>query len=425
MTYAETLSFLYNSTPVFEHIGASAYKPGLATTLSLAEHFGNPHRQFAAVHVAGTNGKGSVSHSIAATLQTAGYKVGLYTSPHLVDFRERMRVNGEQVSENFVINFVEDFRKWNEGNTEKMFPSFFELTTIMAFKYFAEQKVDVAVVEVGLGGRLDSTNIITPVLSVITNISYDHQQFLGNTLAEIASEKAGIIKSDVPVVIGERTAETAEVFRNKAQALSSPLYFADEFTSNAECVFELKGSYQTKNLQTILCALHHLAKHFSISEEAKLYALSHVTELTCLQGRWQKLQEKPVVICDTGHNVAAWEYLSSQIASQECDTLRIVFGMVDDKDIDSVLTLLKHTSATAKAKHVAFYFTQASTHRAIAAETVRQKALEHNIEGQCFTTVAEAYSKALDDSSPADFVFAGGSSYVVADLLSFVKSKQG
>lgn len=412
MTYSETLDYLYHSTPVFEHVGASAYKPGLETTLSLAAHWGNPHERFQSVHVAGTNGKGSVAHSIAAILQTAGYKVGLYTSPHLVDFRERIRINGEPVSESFVTGFVKEFIQWNASLADKLSPSFFELTTIMAFSYFAQEQVDVAVVEVGLGGRLDSTNIITPILSVITNISYDHQQLLGDTLTQIASEKAGIIKPCVPVVIGERTSETAEVFTNKASELSAPLFFADEFTPDSEYEFELKGAYQERNLRTILCAINNVPLHIDDKEKVIREALTNVCGLTGLKGRWQTLQEKPRVVCDTGHNVAAWEYLSRQIAEQECDTLRIVFGMVDDKDISSVMELLPQNAE--------YYFTQATTHRALPSETILKIGREHHLRGRKFNTVSEAYTQALADSTGKDFIFIGGSSYIVADLLTFL-----
>ena len=412
MTYSETLDYLYHATPVFEHTGASAYKPGLETTLALSHHWDNPHLKFMSIHVAGSNGKGSVAHSIAAILQTAGYKVGLFTSPHLVDFRERIRINGEPVSESFVTGFVKEFIGWNASLADKHSPSFFELTTIMAFSHFAQEKVDVAVVEVGLGGRLDSTNIITPILSVITNISYDHQQLLGNTLTQIASEKAGIIKPCVPVVIGERLDETAEVFTNKASEVSAPLYFADDFTPDSEYEFELKGYYQERNLRTILCAINNVPLHIDDKEKVIREALTNVCELTGLKGRWQTLQEKPRVVCDTGHNVAAWEYLSRQIAEQECDTLRIVFGMVDDKDISSVMELLPQNAE--------YYFTQATTHRALPSETILKIGREHHLRGRKFNTVSEAYTQALADSTGKDFIFIGGSSYIVADLLTFL-----
>ena len=419
MTYPEAIDYLYNVTPVFEHVGASAYKPGLLTTETLDQHYGHPHRAYKTIHVAGTNGKGSCSHALASILQEAGYRVGLYTSPHLVDFRERIRVNGQPASQEFVVDFVEDFIRWNtsRGADEVLHPSFFELTTAMAFKHFADEAVDIAVVEVGLGGRLDCTNIITPILSVITNISFDHTQFLGNTLSEIAAEKAGIIKPHVPVVIGETVEETRKVFEDKALEMSAPIVFAEEFQEPSPLPdFELKGSYQQLNLRTILCAAHQLCQMGILPTESEAegwgQALMHVTRNTGLMGRWQTLQEHPLVICDTGHNVGGWQYLAPQIKSQSCRQLRMVFGMVDDKDIDTVLAMLPQTAV--------YYFTQADNHRAIPAEIVAQKALAHGLHGQPFTTVPDAYRQALADADADDFIFVGGSSYIVADLLSSI-----
>ena len=405
MTYEETVEYLFHVTPVFEKTGASAYKEGLSNTHALDEHFGHPHRQFKTIHVAGTNGKGSCSHTLAAILQSAGYKVGLYTSPHLVDFRERIRINGQCISKEYVVDFVEQERSF----FEPLHPSFFELTTAMAFKYFAEQAVDIAVIEVGLGGRLDCTNIITPVLSIITNISFDHTQFLGNTLAKIAGEKAGIIKKNVPVVIGETTPETLPVFQKKAAAKSAPLHLAEAFEVAHDYDFELKGLYQQKNKQTILCAVNSLKDVFTIPEEAIKKGMAHVCELTGLTGRWQTLQTRPLVICDTGHNVGGWQYLAEQIKAQTCKTLRIVFGMVDDKDINTVMQLLP--------KQAVYYFTQASSHRAIPVHKVQEIAKAHQLEGMTFSNVKDAYQQALSDAHPEDFIFVGGSSYLVADLL--------
>ncbi len=405
MTYEETVEYLFHVTPVFEKTGASAYKEGLSNTHALDEHFGHPHRQFKTIHVAGTNGKGSCSHTLAAILQSAGYKVGLYTSPHLVDFRERIRINGQCISKEYVVDFVEQERSF----FEPLHPSFFELTTAMAFKYFAEQAVDIAVIEVGLGGRLDCTNIITPVLSIITNISFDHTQFLGNTLAKIAGEKAGIIKKNVPVVIGETTPETLPVFQKKAAAKSAPLHLADAFEVAHDYDFELKGLYQQKNKQTILCAVNCLKDVFTIPEEAIKIGMAHVCELTGLTGRWQTLQTRPLVICDTGHNVGGWQYLAEQIKAQTCKTLRIVFGMVDDKDINTVMQLLP--------KQAVYYFTQASSHRAIPVHKVQEIGKAHQLEGTTFSNVKDAYQQALSDAHPDDFIFVGGSSYLVADLL--------
>ncbi|MBQ9636999.1 MAG: bifunctional folylpolyglutamate synthase/dihydrofolate synthase [Prevotella sp.] len=437
MNYDETIAYLYQATPVFEHQGASAYKPGLQTTEALDAHYGHPHRHYPTIHVAGTNGKGSCSHSLASILQEAGLRVGLYTSPHLVDFRERIRVNGECIPEQRVIDFVEDFISWNQDSASeasssaprhaKLFPSFFELTTALAFKYFEEAQVDVAVIEVGLGGRLDCTNIITPILSVITNISFDHTQFLGHTLEQIAGEKAGIIKHGVPVVIGETTPETRPVFEQKARKMQAPIYFAEEFSAPDPLPdFELRGSYQQRNLHTILCAISLLSRKTietidtieainaiaTIDENAIARGLARVSENTGLMGRWQTLQERPRVVCDTGHNVAGWQYLAPQIEAQPCRQLRIVFGMVDDKDLDAVLQLMP--------RNATYYFTQADNHRAIPAKTVAQKAAEHQLSGQAYTVVADAYRQALADAHPDDFIFIGGSSYVVADLLTFL-----
>ena len=408
MTYKETIEYLYNSTPVFEHVGASAYKPGLQTTEILDAHYGHPHKNFKTIHIAGTNGKGSVSHSLASILQEAGYKVGLYTSPHLIDFRERIRVNGIPVSEEYVIRFVEDFKHLNSKRIHPLSPSFFELTTALAFKYFAEEKIDIAVIEVGLGGRLDCTNIITPILSVITNISFDHTQFLGNTLAQIASEKAGIIKHQVPVVIGETTKETRPVFENKAKEMDAPIFFAEEM-DRSECdqyEFELKGSYQKKNLRTILCATKRLP---FIHPEHIQKGLTNVCKNTGLMGRWQTLSTNPLIICDTGHNVGGWKYLAPQISSVPCDRLHIVFGMVDDKDIRNVLSMLP--------KNAVYYFTQANNHRAIPAQQVGELAKEYGLSGNTYPTVAQAYEEAKSSASEKDFIFIGGSSYIVADLL--------
>lgn len=417
MNYQETTEYLFNSTPVFEKIGAKAYKPGLQTTFALDDHFGHPHQKYKTIHIAGTNGKGSSSHTLAAILQSQGYKVGLYTSPHLVDFRERIRVNGECVPEQYVIDFVEE----NRAFFEPLHPSFFELTTAMALKYFAEQKVDYAVIEVGLGGRLDCTNIITPILSIITNISFDHTQFLGNTLAEIAGEKAGIIKPGVPVVIGEYLPETRPVFENKAKAENAPILFAQDFDADhresgetCDVDMELKGSYQERNKKTILTALHILRQKLAISDEAIREGFAHVCELTGLRGRWEKLNDAPLTICDTGHNLAGWNYLAPQINSVKAKTKHIVFGMVDDKDVVHVLQLLKEKLEN----RVKYYWTQPSTKRAIPVEKLSELALKLGLHGETYHSVKEAYNAALKNAEKDGFVFVGGSSYVVADLLS-------
>lgn len=427
MNYQETLNYLYNSTPVFEHVGAVAYKEGLQNTLALDKHFNHPHTNFKTIHIAGTNGKGSCSHSLASILQEAGYKVGLYTSPHLVDFRERIRVNGQCISKERVVKFVKDERKF----FEPLHPSFFELTTALAFKYFDEQKVDIAIIEVGLGGRLDCTNIISPILSIITNISFDHTQFLGDTLAKIAAEKAGIIKKGVPVIIGEANEETRPVFQSKANEVNSVIVFAEDnaivtssspmadggrrynLSNNSTLIGELSGDYQERNMNTILCACNIL-KQMNIIKNDDVIAkgLTNICKNTGLLGRWQTIQNNPTVVCDTGHNVGGWNYLAPQIKRQQCNQLRIVFGMVDDKDINSVMFLLP--------KNAIYYWTQAESKRAIKAERVSEIANKHDLRGEIFDNVEVAYTKALQDSNKDDFVFVGGSSYIVADLLTFL-----
>lgn len=425
MTYQECVEYLFNSTPVFEHVGASAYKAGLENTLALDEHFGHPHTSYRTIHIAGTNGKGSCSHTIAAILQQAGYRVGLYTSPHLVDFRERIRVNGIPISEQRVIDFVEKERHF----FEPLHPSFFELTTALAFLYFQEQKVDIAVVEVGLGGRLDCTNIIRPELSIITNISFDHTQFLGNTLAKIAGEKAGIIKPHTPVVVGETCAETRPVFEAKAKAESAPITFAEdqpEVISSEPCLDaqggrnyvthnfgsfhgELGGDYQTKNTNTILCALRELHDP-NVTSDTIHKGFATVSETTGLTGRWQIINRHPLVICDTGHNVGGWQYLAPQIKSMPCKQLRMVFGMVDDKDISSVMTLLP--------KNAIYYWAQATSQRAIPSSKVKDLGYQHHLKGEDYGSVDNAFRHAMADASVDDFIFVGGSSYIVADFLS-------
>lgn len=431
MDYQQTVEYLFNSTPVFEKVGATAYKEGLYNTHELDRHFGHPHTKFKTIHVAGTNGKGSCSHTLAAILQAEGYRVGLYTSPHLVDFRERIRVNGKCISEQYVVDFVEQER----GFFEPLHPSFFELTTALAFKYFAECEVDIAVIEVGLGGRLDCTNIITPVLSVITNISFDHTQFLGDTLAKIAGEKAGIIKPGVAVVVGETTPETRPVFEHKAIEVGAPATFAEDTpeilqakpaddggidyltASMGELHGELGGAYQAKNANTVLHAVAELRRMGIVRhDEAIRKGFADVCESTGLMGRWQTLRHKPHVVCDTGHNVGGWEYLAPQIKDQKCRCTRIVFGMVDDKDIDHVMEMLPKTAT--------YYFTQATTHRAIPAERVANDGHSHKLEGKAYGSVYEAYRAAMADATEDDFVFVGGSSYVVADLLAALQKEK-
>lgn len=424
MTYQETTEYLFNSAPLFQHVGGDAYKEGLGNTHLLDEHFGHPHTKYRTIHVAGTNGKGSCSHTLAAILQSAGYKVGLYTSPHLVDFRERIRVNGEMVSEEYVIRFVEEHRAF----FEPLHPSFFELATAMAFNYFAESHVDVAVIEVGLGGRLDCTNIITPDLSIITNISPDHTQFLGNTLAQIAGEKAGIIKEGIPVVIGETTEETRPVFVNKANETNSPIILSDELnlvknsvsTNNGGRIYnttlyknlegELGGLCQEKNTNTLLAATEELKKiGYRLTEENIRHGFAHVCQLTGLMGRWQKLHEHPTLICDTGHNTGGIAYIVEQLKAQAYDRLHIVMGMVNDKDVSGVLAMMP--------KEATYYFTRASVKRALDEEELQALAARFNLHGNTYPTVAEASQAALGNAKENDLIFVGGSSFIVADLL--------
>lgn len=433
MTYDETIQYLFNSAPLFQHVGGAAYKEGLSTTHILDAHFNHPHNQYKTIHIAGTNGKGSCAHTIAAILQHTGLKVGLYTSPHLVDFRERIRINGEMMPQQYVIDFVEKERSF----FEPLHPSFFELTTALAFKYFAEQHVDVAVIEVGLGGRLDCTNIISPILSVITNISFDHTQFLGNTLAQIASEKAGIIKHKVPVIIGECNAETRSVFEHKAHEVEAPILFAEdnkevlssEFSdlyghklrhyttrSFGDIYGELTGECQIKNANTILCALHSLSKRFSVTHEDITYAFEHVCEMTGLRGRWQILQEHPTIICDTGHNTGGWQYLAHQLAqiATSGNKLHIVFGMASDKDIERVMSTLPHEAC--------YYWTKASVKRATSEQTIANIATKYDLNGKTYSNVAEAYEAAVNNASTNDYIYVGGSSFIVADLLRYKRT---
>src|SRR5574344_333200 len=427
MNYEEAVNYLFTSAPLFQQIGSGAYKEGLSTTHILDEHFNHPHKRFQSIHIAGTNGKGSCSHTIAAILQDAGYKVGLYTSPHLVDFRERIRVNGKPVSQKYVIDFIENERAF----FEPLHPSFFELTTAMTFKYFAEQNIDIAVVEVGLGGRLDCTNIITPLISIITNISFDHTQFLGDTLGKIAGEKAGIIKPNIPGVIGETTAETYPVFENKATDNNAEIFWAEkekEFASSqqttdggrlyqtknfGELKGELGGLCQEKNTNTILCALKHL-KGLSFSRDNVYKGFSHVCELTGLMGRWQTIQNDPKVVCDTGHNVGGWTYLSEQLKKVKCKDLHIIIGMVNDKDINGVMSMMP--------KNAIYYFTKANVKRARDEKEVMEIAKKFNLKGICFPSVKTAYKTALSKAGKDDFIFVGGSSFIVADLLTYLET---
>lgn len=429
MNYDEVVAFLYSRLPMFTRDGASAFKKDLTNTLRLCEALGNPHKQFRSIHIAGTNGKGSTSHMLAAILQAAGYKTGLYTSPHLLDFRERIRVNGEMVSQQAVVDFVHG----NLPLIEIVEPSFFEVTVAMAFDYFAKEGVDIAVVETGLGGRLDSTNVITPLLSVITNIGYDHTNMLGNTLQEIANEKAGIIKPKVPVVIGEWQPEVAGVFERIATEKGSDLFFASQLWTSSnrkkdstylfldmkhrhqeeilELRMDLTGSYQAKNVATVLCAVDSLKDTGIVVKASDItYALQHVQRFTGLMGRWQTLSTAPLVVCDTGHNADGWREILANISATPYRLLHVVVGMMRDKDLDSILPLLP--------KDAIYYFCQVDMPRALPATALRLQAKRSGLVGKSFAKVSEAIRTAKQEADASDLIFIGGSTFVVAEALS-------
>jgi len=418
---------------MFQRIGPAAYKNTLGNTSRLDEMYGHPHQYFKTVHIAGTNGKGSVSHTIASVLQQAGYKVGLYTSPHLVSFRERIRVNGEMISESDVTSFLNNFLKKKESETLQ--PSFFEMTVAMAFDYFRNCKVDIAVIEVGLGGRLDSTNIITPEISVITNISFDHTALLGNTIVKIAGEKAGIIKKGIPVVISESNDEYNSVFNKKAEEMNSPVFYADKeyrvdhslliadegkqlfyFNKTGKLDFpalksDLMGDYQKKNIAAVLKTLELLRdKGWNISKRNIEDGIERVKQNTGLRGRWDILQYNPMIICDTGHNVAGLTWVARQLKEMKYNKLHFILGMVSDKDLKGVLKLLP--------KDAVYYFTRASIPRARRVEELAEMAKESGLHGKSFDTVKKAAASAINESGKDDVIFIGGSSYVVADYLS-------
>lgn len=448
MTYQQTIDYLYASQPAFHLVGAKAYKPGLQNTLLLMQHLDNPHLQLRTIHVAGTNGKGSTSHLIAAALQAQGYKVGLFTSPHLVDFRERIRISGEMIPQETVVNFVED----NRAFLDELQPSFFETTMALAFSYFAQQQVDIAVVEVGLGGRLDSTNILSPLLSVITNIGIDHTDFLGTTLAQIAEEKAGIIKPNTPCVIGETHPETQDVFLSHARAnlillsgletTDCRLWFADQcgymrkrrLKEAPEC--QLKGIYQDKNQQTAFVALQVLRNYCGVelSREAIAQGFAQVCTLTGLRGRWEILSNNPLTVCDTGHNGHGIKHVAEQLLhllaqqrqSHPHARLHIVFGMVNDKDVDTVLNYLPEEAV--------YYFTQPSTPRALPAEELLSRWLnlhpsshstllsnvrtnDLHSSAHCYLSLSQALHEAREQASADDIIFIGGSNYIVGEAL--------
>ena len=431
MNYAQTLEYLFTQLPMFSRVGAAAYKPDLTNTIKLCEALGNPQQKFKSIHVAGTNGKGSTSHMLASILQTAGFKTGLYTSPHLVDFRERIKIDGVYCSKEFVVEFTEKIKPL----IATIQPSFFEITVAMAFSYFAEQKVDIAVIEVGLGGRLDSTNIITPEVSIITNIGLDHTQFLGDTIPQIAGEKAGIIKKDVPCIVSEYTEETKPVF--DAAAIHTSLAYGSELFTILDIKYthdylgvqvlnkktedvqtyqlDLNGSYQAKNVQGVLGAIGILqTKGWPISNQHIHDGLSHVKKNTGLYGRWQMIGTNPTTVVDVAHNVAGIQTLLSQIKLVNHQQLHIVFGMVKDKDIDSVLALLP-TQAT-------YYFTQAQIERAIDANELQQKAGQHGLTGNVFAHVNEAISAAQKQAQVTDLIVVCGSVFLVGEIEGIIPS---
>ncbi|RZJ91339.1 MAG: bifunctional folylpolyglutamate synthase/dihydrofolate synthase [Chryseobacterium sp.] len=429
MNYQQTLDYLYSKLPMFTRVGASAFKKDLTNTIIFCEALDNPQQKFKTIHVAGTNGKGSTSHMLAAILQAQGYKTGLYTSPHLKDFRERIRINGKMISKSEVISFVKN----QEKLIDEVEPSFFEVTVAMAFDHFAKHQVDIAIIEVGLGGRLDSTNIIQPELSVITNISMDHTNMLGNTLEEIAGEKAGIIKKNTPVVIGEIQAKSAPVFIAKAKEMNAPILFADAILTaqnfkirNAKLslavyqddqikyenlICDLTGTYQHKNILTVLqsIAVLNTTKTFQVSNDSIYAGLKQVKKLTGLQGRWQTLSKNPLVICDTGHNEAGIAEVIKNIAQTPFEKLHIVFGMVKDKDISKVLSMMP--------KNATYYFCKPDLERALDANELKNQAKAFKLYGKSYPSVVDAKENAMKSAKENDLIFIGGSTFVVAEAI--------
>ncbi len=431
LNYKETLEYLFTRLPMFQRSGPAAYKNNLDNTNKLDELYHHPHRNFKTIHVAGTNGKGSVSHMLSSVLQAAGYKTGLYTSPHLKDFRERIRINGKMIPEQKVVDWVNNYRTNNE--MWKIEPSFFELTVALAFDYFSQEKVDIAVIEVGLGGRLDSTNILRPELSIITNIGLDHTNLLGNTLEEIAVEKAGIIKENIPVVIGTTQNETATVFMETANKKQAPIYFADRelkvkyalvdidrkqvlaIEKNKKSVFpelklDLAGEYQHQNIPAVLKSVEILSeKGIKIADTAVYEGLSNVVENTGLQGRWQVIGNNPLVICDTGHNADGIQAVVSQIKNTAYKNLHFIFGTVGDKNPDKVLALLP--------KNAKYYFVKAGIERAMDAQKLAARAHDYDLKGAVYESVTKALSVAKERAEKNDLIFVGGSTFVVAEAL--------
>jgi dihydrofolate synthase/folylpolyglutamate synthase len=429
MDYPQTLEFLFSQLPAYHRIGKAAYKNSLYNTLALDDHLGHPHLKYPTIHIAGTNGKGSVSHMIASVMQEAGYRTGLYTSPHLKDFRERIKVNGEMIGENDVTSFVSD----NKDIIESLKPSFFEMTVAMAFEHFSKSNVDVAVIEVGLGGRLDSTNVIRPLLSVITNIGHDHMDMLGNTLGKIAAEKAGIIKENIPVVISETQPETKEIFISKAAGSGSSISFAEErFLCRleeidgingerryqitdlaAKKIFEgttsLGGDYQSRNIQAVFSVFDTLKESFKFSDKNIIDGIRNVVKNTELKGRWQILGLDPLTVCDTGHNKEGLEYVINQIRRIPKSGLHIIIGFVSDKDLNSVLPLFPNDAT--------YYFTKASVPRALNENNLKSEASKYGLEGNSYADVRTALQSARENASGSDMIFIGGSTFVVAEVI--------
>jgi dihydrofolate synthase/folylpolyglutamate synthase len=446
--YQEILDYLYSQLPMYQRVGPAAHKPDLSNTIAICNLLKNPHNNFKSIHVAGTNGKGSVSHFTASVLQETGLKVGLYTSPHLKDFRERIRINGEMISEKYVIDFAEQYK----NDFEEIKPSFFEMTVGMAFKYFSDEKVDIAVLETGLGGRLDSTNVIDPLLSIITNIGYDHMQFLGDTLVEIAAEKAGIIKSGRPVVIGETQVEVREVFIAKASETGSDIFFSDEFfkcerqkakgrsqksegrrqkgsfCENQRVICEnlreiskeprrgvtfrcpLLGDYQTKNIQTTICAIHVLNEiGYKIETDNLINGIENIVTNTGIQGRWEILSEEPLTICDIGHNKDGIAVVVDQIKNTPHKNLHFVFGVVEDKNLSEILEILPFDAI--------YYFCKANIPRGMDAGKLAVAAAAAGFKGKAYSSVSDAFYAAKLNADPNDMVFVGGSTFVVAEVV--------
>lgn len=429
MNYSDTLEFLYSSLPMYQRIGQAAYRSDLETTLRLDKHLGCPHRHYKTIHIAGTNGKGSVSHMLASILQSAGYKTGLYTSPHYIDYRERIRLNGKKIGKQYVIDFVRD----NTEIIKELKPSFFEMTAAMAFEFFKDEKVDVAVIETGMGGRLDSTNIITPMISVITNIGLDHTRYLGDTIGKIAAEKAGIIKRRVPVVIGQTQANTKDIFLEKAAEKEADIYFADQKYSVRinggkndiqSCSYnvyregkpflmdlctDMQGDFQALNIITVMQARELLAKSLKLDDAAVFSGLGNVRSNTGFMGRWQIIRKAPLIVCDSAHNIEGIKLSMAQLMKTGAREFHIVFGIVNDKDADTILGLLPPGAK--------YYFARASVPRALDSDILRGKAEEYSLPGQAFQSVWSAFLSAMEKSGKDDVIYIGGSSFVVADFL--------